>query len=78
MSMLGKLFHLSLDAVLVSAVLAGIKRSSGLSLNVDTISNDTTRPYILRYLDFGEWVFDQSIFWMSRSTYFSRNNSNNK
>ncbi|KAJ9075219.1 hypothetical protein DSO57_1038122 [Entomophthora muscae] len=36
MSMFGRIFHIAADAALVSAVLAGIKHSTGLTVNLDT------------------------------------------
>ncbi|CAG8674880.1 11610_t:CDS:2 [Acaulospora morrowiae] len=57
----GKVVHVAVDAVLVSAVLAGIKRSSGLSLVTSNIENQDLRKAVDKFLDVGEWVVDQEL-----------------
>jgi Fungal protein of unknown function (DUF1748) len=84
---LGRLIHLSIDAVLVSTVLAGISRSSGLqypflppgcSTNVffrvktDNVENKEVRSAVTKYLNIGEWVMDQTVAFMSTTSYFER------
>ncbi|KAL1923936.1 uncharacterized protein VTP21DRAFT_6971 [Calcarisporiella thermophila] len=69
---LGKLFHLAADAVLIAACLAGIKRSTGLSLATNKIESRDVRRIIERYLSFGEWVFDVSVAALGQSSYFER------
>jgi len=70
---LGKIVHLAADAVLVSAVLAGIKRSTGLSVATNKIENQELKSAVVKFLNVGEWVVDQSILIMSsNSTYFER------
>ncbi|KAG5362891.1 hypothetical protein CJU89_2029 [Yarrowia sp. B02] len=54
MGTLGRLFHFSFDLVLVSTVLAGIKRSTGLTIKTGDFENKDTRSYIERYLDVGD------------------------
>ncbi|RUS23648.1 hypothetical protein BC938DRAFT_474832 [Jimgerdemannia flammicorona] len=72
MSMLGKLIHYTADAILVSAVLAGIKRSTGLGVATSKIESKDVRSAVEKYLDVGEWVFDNSISLMNNSSYFER------
>ncbi|ORY80993.1 hypothetical protein BCR37DRAFT_348560, partial [Protomyces lactucae-debilis] len=69
---IGKLVHYSFDAVVVSAMLAGIKRSTGLSPKTSSIENKDIRGAVDRYLGVGEWVMDVSIGYMSSSAYFER------
>ncbi|CAG8717362.1 6260_t:CDS:2, partial [Scutellospora calospora] len=40
---IGRLVHYAADAVLVSAVLAGIKRSTGLTIATNRIENEEVR-----------------------------------
>ncbi|CAG8675677.1 16763_t:CDS:2 [Acaulospora morrowiae] len=68
----GKVVHVAVDAVLVSAVLAGIKRSSGLSLVTSNIENQDLRKAVDKFLDVGEWVVDQGTMVMKSSQYFER------
>ncbi|KAK9764720.1 hypothetical protein K7432_007562 [Basidiobolus ranarum] len=70
--MFGKLVHYTADAVLVSAMLAGIKRSTGLTLAVDKIENQEVRNVVVKVLNVGEWVFDQTVLLMNISSYFER------
>ncbi|KAF9149732.1 hypothetical protein BG015_008447 [Linnemannia schmuckeri] len=68
--MLGKLFHYAADAILISAVLAGIKRSTGLTVASSKIESKDVRSAVDQYLGIGEWVVDQGIMFMSNSKYF--------
>ncbi|KAL1297900.1 hypothetical protein AAFC00_006416 [Neodothiora populina] len=71
----GRLTHYAFDAVLVSAFLAGVKRSTGLtpSINENKITeNETAKSWIARYLAVGEIVMDQSVAIMSSSGFFER------
>ncbi|KKK26592.1 hypothetical protein ARAM_003831 [Aspergillus rambellii] len=76
---LGRLTHYAFDAVLISAFLAGVKRSTGLtvldspSLNSDKITdNKDFKKWIDNYLGVGEWVMDQSIAVLGSTSYFER------
>jgi len=76
MTMLGRLIHFSFDAVLISAVLAGMKRSTGLtpSFKTDKVAgeNKEVQKWIDKYLSVGEWVMDQSVALAGSSSYFTR------
>ncbi|KAL5047084.1 hypothetical protein BDW71DRAFT_50250 [Aspergillus fruticulosus] len=72
---LGRLTHYAFDAVLFSAFLAGVKRSTGLtpSLDSDKITdNKDFKKWIDNYLGVGEWVMDQSIAVLGSTSYFER------
>lgn len=70
--MIGKIAHYSFDAILFSAFLAGVKRSTGLTFQTEKIESKDVRSAIDKYLNFGEWVMDQSIAVMGSSSYFER------
>ncbi|KAG0044305.1 hypothetical protein BGZ83_010467 [Gryganskiella cystojenkinii] len=70
--MISKIVHYAADAVLISAVLAGIKRSTGLSVATTKIENQDVRGYVEKYLAVGEWAVDQGTAFMSASQYFER------
>ncbi|KAG9323339.1 hypothetical protein KVV02_004547 [Mortierella alpina] len=85
--MISKIVHYAADAVLVSAVLAGIKRSTYstytsnllasllnimLSVATNKIESEDVRSYVEKYLTVGEWVVDQGSAFMSASQYFER------
>ncbi|KAK3832633.1 MAG: hypothetical protein JOS17DRAFT_742308 [Linnemannia elongata] len=70
--MIGKLAHYAADAILVSAVIAGIKRSTGLSVATEKIESSDVRSYVEKYLSVGEVVIDQTAAFMSTSSYFER------
>ncbi|KAH8153764.1 uncharacterized protein LAJ45_01531 [Morchella importuna] len=70
--MLGKLAHYGFDAILFSAFLAGVKRSTGLTLQTEKIESKDVRSALEKYLNIGEWMMDQSIAVMGSSSYFER------
>ncbi|EMC94472.1 hypothetical protein BAUCODRAFT_149620 [Baudoinia panamericana UAMH 10762] len=72
---LGRLAHWTFDAVLLSAFLAGVRRSTGLtpSLKPDSLSESPgVKKWIENYLWVGESIMDQSVALMSSSGYFER------
>lgn len=72
---LGRLTHYAFDAVLISAFLAGMKRSTGLtpSFKKESISqNKEINVWIEKYLNVGEWVLDQSVAVAGASSFFER------
>ncbi|CAL8576823.1 hypothetical protein XPA_002688 [Xanthoria parietina] len=71
----GRLTHYAFDAVLVSAFLAGVKRSTGLtpSFQSDKISESRElKRWVDSYLGMGEWVMDQSVAVLGSTGYFER------
>ncbi|PCH42228.1 DUF1748-domain-containing protein [Wolfiporia cocos MD-104 SS10] len=69
---LGRLFHYVVDAVLVSAVVAGVRRSSGFTPATDQISDDTLRAATDKYLGIGETIFNMIQASVVNSEYFKR------
>ncbi|ODQ64730.1 DUF1748-domain-containing protein [Nadsonia fulvescens var. elongata DSM 6958] len=72
MGTIGKIMHIGADLALVSAVLAGIKRSTGLTFDSNNFENREARGYVQKYLDVGEWVFDTSLLFIRNSDYFGK------
>ncbi|OJT03210.1 hypothetical protein TRAPUB_6207 [Trametes pubescens] len=70
--MFGRVFHYAVDAALVSTVLAGVRRSSGFTVETDKISEPSLRSVAERYLGFGETVFDMIQGTVVNSDYFKR------
>jgi len=70
--MLGRLVHYTVDAVLVSTVLAGVKRSSGFSPDASKISDPTARSIAEKFLGVGETVFDMIQGTAVSNSYFKR------
>lgn len=72
---LGRIAHITFDAVLISAFLAGVKRSTGLtpSLRSESLSDSpSVKKWVENYLWVGETIMDQSVALMSASSYFER------
>ncbi|KAI0697973.1 DUF1748-domain-containing protein [Cytidiella melzeri] len=69
---LGRLFHYAVDAVLLSTVLAGVKKSSGFHPSTAAISDPTVRSVTDRYLGIGETIFDMIQATAVNSQYFKR------
>ncbi|KAL1892482.1 hypothetical protein Sste5346_006992 [Sporothrix stenoceras] len=61
---------------IVSAFLAGMKRSTGLtpSVKTDKVAGDNKEmnKWIDKYLGVGEWVMDQSVALAGSSSWFER------
>ncbi|PSN69842.1 DUF1748-domain-containing protein [Corynespora cassiicola Philippines] len=72
---LGKFAHYAFDAVLLSAFLAGVRRSTGLTPSVKS-ENFTETPGLKKWIDnylwVGEWTMDQSVAVFGSSSYFER------
>ncbi|KAH9863347.1 hypothetical protein IAQ61_009624 [Plenodomus lingam] len=72
---LGKVAHYAFDAVLISAFLAGVRRSTGLTPSVKPdqfAENPGVKKWIDNYLWVGETVMDQSVAFFGASSYFER------
>ncbi|PVH88157.1 DUF1748-domain-containing protein [Cadophora sp. DSE1049] len=69
---LGRLTHYAFDAVLFSAFLAGMKRSTGLTYKDSITENKDINVWIDKYLGVGEWVMDQSVAIAGSSGWFER------
>jgi len=72
MGMLGRLIHYGFDAVLISTCLAGIRRSTGLTIKKKPSENESVNGFLDSYLWVGETVMDQSVAMISASGYFER------
>ncbi|KFA54176.1 hypothetical protein S40293_06298 [Stachybotrys chartarum IBT 40293] len=73
-SKVGRLTHYAFDAVLFSAFLAGMKRSTGLTFKSEKVGgeNKDVSKWIDKYLGVGEWVMDQSVAIAGSSGFFER------
>lgn len=65
--MFGKLFHYSLDALMVSIILAAVHRETGLVCDVGEGSNWKTK-----FLALGEVSYDYLVSMLQNSGYFTR------
>ncbi|ETW84501.1 hypothetical protein HETIRDRAFT_473148 [Heterobasidion irregulare TC 32-1] len=70
--MFGTLIHLGIDALIVSAFLAGVKRNTGLTPALAQVPNKDIRQILRTYLEFGEYLFDFAVVVFGRSTSFER------
>ncbi|KAI0922031.1 hypothetical protein AcW1_004148 [Taiwanofungus camphoratus] len=70
--MFGTLVHLGFDALLLSAFLAGIRRTTGLAPRLSDVPNKDVRQILRSYLEFGEYVFDFAVVIFGRSSSFER------
>ncbi|KAH9928754.1 uncharacterized protein B0H18DRAFT_832230, partial [Fomitopsis serialis] len=69
---LGRIFHYAVDAVLLSTVVAGVRRSAGFRPDTEGIIPDPTMRSIAdRYLGVGETIFDM-IQATAVNSHFSR------
>ncbi|KAI8319515.1 DUF1748-domain-containing protein [Martensiomyces pterosporus] len=65
MGLVGTLVHASFDAVLIAVCLAGIRRSTGLTLNTGILGNKNHRKVLGFVVGLGERLFDISVAFMS-------------
>ncbi|CCK72838.1 mitofissin KNAG_0L02210 [Huiozyma naganishii CBS 8797] len=72
MAIIGKVVHCGVDLLLVSACLAGIKRNTGLTVNVDRWENAEAKKYTRKYLNVGESLYDYAVASMASSKYCKR------
>ncbi|KAL7409706.1 DUF1748-domain-containing protein [Mrakia frigida] len=70
--MFSTLIRLAVDALLVSAFLAGLKRSTGLTPAISKIGNKDVRVALTWYLEIGEYSFDFAQVFLGRSAFFVR------
>jgi len=69
---LGRLIHYGFDAILLSAFLAGIRRSTGLTPALALVPNKDIRQLLRSYLELGEYTFDFAVVLFGRSSSFER------
>ncbi|KAK8442170.1 hypothetical protein ACI3LY_001944 [Candidozyma auris] len=72
MGLITKSLHIGADLIAVSAILAGIRRNTGLTPNLDKLPNENAQFYAKKYLGIGESVFDYSSAYLGSSEYFKR------
>ncbi|OBA20024.1 DUF1748-domain-containing protein, partial [Metschnikowia bicuspidata var. bicuspidata NRRL YB-4993] len=70
---ISKSLHIGFDLIVVSSLLAGIRRNTGLTPDFDSLGNESAIYYGKKYLDVGEKAFDFSSAWLGSSGYFKRN-----
>ncbi|ORY35617.1 hypothetical protein BCR39DRAFT_511159 [Naematelia encephala] len=69
---LGKLAHYAFDAIAISTVLAGIKRSTGFTPDVKQLPESYIRNIAEGYLGAGETVFNVAAGQAVTSGYFKK------
>jgi len=70
--MFGRFIHYGIDAFLISAFLAGVKRSTGLTPALALVPDKDIRRLIESYLEVGEYAFDFAVVFLGRSRFFER------
>ncbi|KAI8324671.1 DUF1748-domain-containing protein [Martensiomyces pterosporus] len=71
MAIIGRVVHFSVDLVLISTALAGIRRSTGLTPALDG-ADSTVRGIVKGYLNIGERTIDYAKSQLSDTRYFKR------
>ncbi|KAJ2234929.1 hypothetical protein H4R99_002816 [Coemansia sp. RSA 1722] len=65
MGLVGTLTHASFDVVLIAVCLAGIRRSTGLTLRTNYLNNKNYRSILGFVVGLGENLFDVAVAFMS-------------
>ncbi|KAF8337949.1 DUF1748-domain-containing protein [Cantharellus anzutake] len=73
--MLGKLVHYTIDGILLSTVIAGVKRSSGFEPQTSLITEPNVKSIADKFLGVGETVFDVVQAAAINSAYWKRSTS---
>ncbi|KAJ2769024.1 hypothetical protein IWQ56_002713 [Coemansia nantahalensis] len=64
---IGKIVHVGIDLVLLSTALAGIRRTTGLRVNPDNVTDSKSiGNYLDSYLSIGEKTLDLAAWQMSQ------------
>jgi len=71
---LARLVHYTIDAVLLSTVVAGVRRSSGFTPDASAIPDPTVRSVAEKFLGVGETIFDMIQATAVNSPYFKKSN----
>ncbi|EJT51846.1 hypothetical protein A1Q2_03007 [Trichosporon asahii var. asahii CBS 8904] len=72
--MLGRLFHLGFDAIAVSTILSGVKKTTGFAPDVEQIPEPTVRSVAQSYLSLGDSCFNFIAGQSVTSKYFTKVN----
>ncbi|EIW67342.1 hypothetical protein M231_02516 [Tremella mesenterica] len=70
--MIGKLVHYTFDALALSAILAGVKKSTGFSPATNLIPDSSIKSFADGYLSAGETLFNVVAGQAVSSQYFKR------
>ncbi|SHO79325.1 Similar to S.cerevisiae protein YIL156W-B (Putative protein of unknown function) [Malassezia sympodialis ATCC 42132] len=70
--MFGRVLHVFVDVMLISVVLSGIKRNTGLTVALHRIRHTEVRKMMSAYLEMGEWLMDFAVVVLGRSRSFER------
>ncbi|ADV20276.1 hypothetical protein I315_01630 [Cryptococcus gattii Ru294] len=69
----GRLGHIVFDLIAISTILAGVKKSTGYSVQTSLFTDTAIRSFIDSYLSVGETVFGMLSGYAVNSRYFKRN-----
>ncbi|KAJ1662812.1 hypothetical protein IW140_001982 [Coemansia sp. RSA 1813] len=65
MGLFGTLIHATFDVALIAMCMAGIRRSTGLTLQTGYVNNQNHKKVLGFVVGFGERLFDISVAFMS-------------
>ncbi|ESX01177.1 hypothetical protein HPODL_05161 [Ogataea parapolymorpha DL-1] len=72
MAFFSKAIHISVDLALLAGFLAGIKKNTGIEPNVKLLNQPELEKYAYKYLELGDYLYNQSAEFMSSSYFFRR------
>ena len=67
---MGRLVHYAADALMVSTILAGVKHSTGATIDTTKVTEPNVRNAVQYYLSAGEFVFDKAVALAQGSQFF--------
>lgn len=69
-TMMGRLVHYAADALMVSTILAGVKHSTGTTLDTTKVTEPNVRSAVQYYLSAGEFLFNRAVSFAQGSQFF--------
>ena len=66
---MGRIVHYAVDLTLFAGFLAGVKKNTGITVNMSMIPEPTIEKYAWKYLDYGDYVYDSTVDFMKTSQY---------
>lgn len=67
---MGKIFHVAVDLTLIAGFLSGVKKNTGVTPNIGLIGEPNVEYYAYKYLDYGDYVYDNAASFMRNSRFF--------
>lgn len=69
---MGRIIHIAVDLTLFAGFLAGVKKNTGISPDITQIGQKDIEYYAIKYLDYGDYIYDSTVDFMRNSRYCTK------